>query len=137
LKEIEDSHIFLTLDKLEPESHGHNLKVRVASNKKVVDQKLSDGSRYARALVVIQDESASCVFIAINDQVDQLIPGKTYILRNAKVIMFKGWMRLEVDEWGKIDEHEMDIPPTNGKNMSTVEYELVKSEESEGGNEHD
>jgi len=139
---IEDPHFegdkrqpnFSSLDSIEPESHGYNLKVKVVSSQVVVDKTLSDGSRYARALILIADSTACCVFIAINDQVEQLTVGKTYILRNSKVVMFKGWMRLEVDEWGKIEPAEIDIPtpPKGFKNMSLVEYELVKSgEESE------
>jgi len=124
--------IFSTLDEIEPEKYGYNLKVKVTSREKVVDKNLSDGSRYARALVVINDATASCVFIANNEQIEQLVPGQCYVLRNTKVVMYKGWMRLEIDEWGKIDPIDLDIPPAPSKNMSTVEYELVKSDESEG-----
>jgi len=129
---------FKTLDKIEPEGHGYNLKVKVLTNKKVIDETLSDGSRYARAFVTIADTSESCAFIAINDQIGLLRPTQNYILRNAKVVMFKGFMRLEVDEWGKIEPYDGEITTsTKGKNMSTVEYELVKSNESESGEEGD
>jgi len=125
---------FKTLDKIEPEGHGYNLKVKVLSNKKVIDEELSDGSRYSRAFVIIADTSESCIFIAINDQVELLKPSHNYILRNAKVVMFKGYMRLEVDEWGKIEPFEDEVTiSTKNKNMSTIEYELVKSDESESG----
>jgi len=123
---------FTTLDKLESETFGLNLKVRVLNNEKCVDEPLSDGTRFARGLVLVADNKASVVFIAINDQIEQLEVGQNYILRNAKVIMFKGWMRLEVDDWGKIEQTNEEIIPNTKKNMSLIEYELVDSEDGEG-----
>jgi len=52
--------------------------------------------------------------------------GATVILRNAKIDMFKGSMRLAVDKWGRIeptDPANFDVKEDN--NLSLVEYELV------------
>lgn len=53
-------------------------------------------------------------------------PEATVILRNAKIDMFKGSMRLAVDKWGRI---EVTDPATfvvkEDNNISLVEYELV------------
>ena len=50
----------------------------------------------------------------------------TVILRNAKIDMFKGSMRLAVDKWGRV---EVTDPATfivkEYNNLSLVEYELV------------
>jgi len=134
---MEKRHPYInTLDRLEPELTGLTYKVNVISNEKVIDHMLSDGKRFARGLVVVGDSTASAVFIAINEQIELMKPGSNYILRNAKVVMYKGWMRIEVDDWGKVDPIEEEIVPNKKKSMSTVEYELVDSE-SESANENE
>jgi replication factor A1 len=58
--------------------------------------------------------------------VDLLKPGTTAILRNAKIDMFKGSMRLAVDKWGRIEVTEpATFTVKEENNMSLVEYELV------------
>lgn len=53
-------------------------------------------------------------------------PGTTVILRNAKIDMFKGSMRLAVDKWGRIEVAEAaNFTVKEDNNMSLVEYELV------------
>uniref|UniRef100_A0A2P2PUB1 Single-stranded DNA binding protein Ssb-like OB fold domain-containing protein n=1 Tax=Rhizophora mucronata TaxID=61149 RepID=A0A2P2PUB1_RHIMU len=53
-------------------------------------------------------------------------PGATVILRNAKIDMFKGSMRLAVDKWGRIEAAEpANIVVKQSNNLSLVEYELV------------
>lgn len=53
-------------------------------------------------------------------------PGSTLILRNAKIDMFKGSMRLAVDRWGRIEVTEpADFEVKEDNNLSLVEYELV------------
>lgn len=63
-----------------------------------------------------------CIFCAV----DLMKPEATVILRNAKIDMFKGSMRLAVDKWGRIEVTE---PATfvvkEDNNLSLVEYELV------------
>jgi len=39
--------------------------------------------------------------------------------------MFKGWIRVEVGEWGKIEPIDEDITAKTTKNVSKTEYELV------------
>lgn len=58
--------------------------------------------------------------------VDQVKPGTTVILRNAKIDMFKGSMRLAVDKWGRIELTEPgNFVVKEDNNLSLVEYELV------------
>ena len=54
--------------------------------------------------------------------------GVTVILRNAKIDMFKGCMRLAVDKWGRVEETEsatFAVKNEDASNLSLVEYELV------------
>lgn len=58
--------------------------------------------------------------------VDLMKPGNTIILRNAKIDMFKGSMRLAVDKWGRIEVTEpANLTVKEDNNLSLVEYELV------------
>ncbi|KAG6778128.1 hypothetical protein POTOM_017978 [Populus tomentosa] len=52
--------------------------------------------------------------------------GATVILRNAKIDMFKGSMRLAVDNWGRVEVAEpANFAVRENNNLSLVEYELV------------
>jgi hypothetical protein len=115
---------YASVKTLEPELSGFNIKAKLVSLEVVLDKKLSDGSRYARGLGLLSDSTGAIVFVAKNDQVD-LIVGQCYSVRNAKITMFKGWMRVEVDEWGKIEKINDDIQPKTSFNVSKTEYELV------------
>jgi len=114
---------YISIERLEPEMSRFNLKASLLNFKVVLDEKLSDDSRYARGIGLVADNTAAIVFIAKNEQVD--LQNGTYAFRNAKITMFKGWMRLEVDEWGKIEPIDEEINPKTSKNVSKTEYELV------------
>lgn len=58
--------------------------------------------------------------------VDLMKPENTVIIRNAKIDMFKGSMRLAVDKWGRIEVTEpAEFVVKEDNNLSLVEYELV------------
>ncbi|KAK6942385.1 hypothetical protein RJ641_027762 [Dillenia turbinata] len=53
-------------------------------------------------------------------------PGTMVILRNAKIDMFKGTMRLAVDKWGRVEvTKSTTFAIKEDNNLSLVEYELV------------
>lgn len=52
--------------------------------------------------------------------------GATITLRNAKIDMFKGSMRLAVDRWGRVEVTEpATFTVKEDNNLSLIEYELV------------
>lgn len=52
--------------------------------------------------------------------------GATVTLRNAKIDMFKGSMRLAVDKWGRVEVSEpASFSVNEDNNLSLIEYELV------------
>ena len=58
--------------------------------------------------------------------VDLVREGATVILRNAKIDMFKGSMRLAVDKWGRVEITEAaDFSVKEDSNLSLIEFELV------------
>lgn len=58
--------------------------------------------------------------------VDLMKPGASVIIRNGKIDMFKGSMRLAVDKWGRIEVTDpVTFEVKEDNNLSLVEYELV------------
>ncbi|GFQ08521.1 uncharacterized protein at4g28440 [Phtheirospermum japonicum] len=121
--------VFVKVESLKPGTNGHTLVVKVVNSNTVLQKGAAAsphlrGTRIAECL--IGDETAAILFTARNEQVDMMKPGNTVIIRNAKIDMFKGTMRLAVDKWGRIEVTE---PATfvvkEDNNLSLVEYELV------------
>ncbi|GJU73570.1 putative nucleic acid-binding, OB-fold protein [Tanacetum coccineum] len=52
--------------------------------------------------------------------------GSTVIMRNAKIDMYKGSMRLAVDRWGRVESTESaDFSANIDCNLSLIEFELI------------
>ncbi|VVB02035.1 unnamed protein product [Arabis nemorensis] len=127
--------VFVKVDQLKPGTSGHNLTVKVVDQISVPQKTgVAASSSHLRPTRIseclVGDETASILFTARNDQVELMKPGATVNLRNAKVDMFKGSMRLAVDKWGRIEVIEpADITVKEDNNLSLVEYELVNVNE--------
>uniref|UniRef100_A0A2P2IZY7 Uncharacterized protein MANES_13G142800 n=1 Tax=Rhizophora mucronata TaxID=61149 RepID=A0A2P2IZY7_RHIMU len=127
--------LFIKVEDLKPGTSGHNLIVKVVNSKAIPPPKARRGpaslsqrplrpSRINECLV--GDETGTIIFTARNEQVDIVKAGTTIILRNAKIDMFKGSMRLAVDKWGRIEVAEpANFVVKESNNLSLVEYELV------------
>ncbi|KAJ0103558.1 hypothetical protein Patl1_04733 [Pistacia atlantica] len=121
--------VFVKVDQLKPGTNGHTLIVKVLESNPV-SQKGRSASNHLRqtriAECLIGDDTGTIIFTARNDQVDMMKPGTTVILRNAKIDMFKGSMRLAVDKWGRVEVTEpAEFVVKDDNNLSLVEYELV------------
>lgn len=132
--------MFVKVDHLKPGTTGHTLTVKVLSANAVSQQKKGrsnsqllgkGGGGQARiAECLVGDETGTILFTARNEQVDLVKPDTTVILRNAKIDMFKGSMRLAVDKWGRVEVTEpAKFVVKEDNNLSLVEYELVSVEE--------
>eukprot|EP00899_Mesostigma_viride_P014980 jgi/Mesvir1/23483/Mv22331-RA.1 len=121
--------VFTTIDQLRPETQGHNLLVKVISKHLVVQRPRpgGDGSQMRIAECIVGDKTGCIIFTARNNQVDVMEEGATIVLRNAKIDMFKGSMRLAVNKWGLVQKAEQsaDFEANRENNLSSVEYELV------------
>lgn len=101
-----------------------NARANRPSSNAVLSRPPPRNTRIAECLV--GDETGCIVFTARNEQVDMMKPGTTVILRNAKIDMFKGTMRLAVDKWGRVEVTEpASFEVKEDNNLSLVEYELV------------
>jgi len=118
---------FVAIETLQPATGGYNLKVIVIDSKIVMDRPRLDGTRQKLAEALIGDESGSVLFTARNEQIEFFKKGASLIIRNAKVEMFKNFMRLQVDRWGLIQlaEKQHEFVPKADHNLSNVEYQLV------------
>lgn len=66
------------------------------------------------------------LFLLLLGAVDLMKTETTVILRNAKIDMFKGSMRLAVDKWGRMEVTEpANFVVKEDNNLSLVEHELV------------
>jgi len=120
--------VFSPIDQLKPGTSGHNIVVKVVSCNVVVEKPRHDGSKIRVAEAKVGDQTGIITLTARNGQIDAVIPGNTIIIRNAKIDMFKGFMRLVVDKWGLIKPAPPETPKfdVNLENdLSGVEYELV------------
>eukprot|EP01018_Ginkgo_biloba_P017217 Gb_12157 [translate_table: standard] len=121
--------VFTKIEQLRPGTFGHTLTVKVVSSKLVLQKGRSDGpqGRQMRlAECLVGDETGIIVFTARGDQVDLMQPGVTAILRNAKIDMFKGSMRLAVDKWGRVEVTEpANFEAKEDNNLSLIEFELI------------
>merc|ERR1711933_385053 len=118
---------FTQVHALRPGTSGHNLHVKVVSSRPVVNRSNGAGTKIRVNECVVGDNSGIVVFTAKNDQVDKMTKGKTLTLRNAKIEMYRGCVRLVVDKWGLVEEasEDLDIQPKEDNNLSEVEYELL------------
>ncbi|KAH9289811.1 hypothetical protein KI387_033928, partial [Taxus chinensis] len=120
--------VFIKADQLRPGTNGHTLTLKVVSSNIVLQKGRPDGPQVRQMRIaecLVGDETGMIVFTARNEQVDMMKPGTTVILRNAKIDMYKGSMRLAVDKWGRVEVTDAaDFQVKEDNNLSLVEYEL-------------
>eukprot|EP00271_Cylindrocystis_brebissonii_P004818 TRINITY_DN16731_c0_g2_i1.p1 TRINITY_DN16731_c0_g2~~TRINITY_DN16731_c0_g2_i1.p1 ORF type:complete len:136 (+),score=29.23 TRINITY_DN16731_c0_g2_i1:176-583(+) len=122
--------VFTKVDQLRPGTFGHTLTVKVVHSKIVMQRARADQSKVRQVTIaecIVGDETGVIVFTARDAQYDMMKAGSIVHLRNAKIDMFKGSMRLCVDKWGRVEPAEdvKDLTPNETNNLSLVEYELV------------
>ncbi|KAM0866507.1 hypothetical protein ACQ4PT_042600 [Festuca glaucescens] len=105
---------FMKVDHIYPGTNGHTLLAKVRF---VLVRRIE---------CLVRDETGCILFNAPDDYVDVLKPGNTVILRNAKIDMSKGIMRLLLDKRGRVEVTKPEIfDVKEDNNLSLVEYELV------------
>ncbi|RDX76249.1 hypothetical protein CR513_43780, partial [Mucuna pruriens] len=122
--------VFTKVDQLKPGTNGHTLVAKVLSSNTVLQKGRPSSSHNLRPTLIaeclIGDDTGTIIFTARNEQVDLMKSDNTVILRNARIDMFKGSMRLAVDKWGRIEVTEpAKFVVKEDNNLSLVEYELV------------
>ncbi|KAL6507317.1 hypothetical protein OROGR_023512 [Orobanche gracilis] len=133
MAETKRKPVFKKVEQLRPGTNGHNLVVKVVSSNMVLQKGRPDGPQVHQMKIaecLVGDETGTILFTARNEQVEMMKPDATIILRNAKIDMFKGSMRLAVDKWGRVEVTEpASFTAKEDNNLSLVEYELVNAAE--------
>jgi len=120
---------FTGIATLKPENFGFSLKVKVLQVKRKLHRELLNGDVIEINEAVVGDETGTIVFtVRGKEQINKVKEGKHLIIRNAKIEMFKSYMRLAVDIWGLIEDDPNQTIKTvkEDVNMSNEEYELVE-----------
>ncbi|KAL1222808.1 hypothetical protein V5N11_022116 [Cardamine amara subsp. amara] len=126
--------VFTKVNELRPGTNGHSLNLKVVNTKMVMQRGGRPSGPQARQMRIAEclvgDETGIIIFTARNDQVDLMKEGNIVTLRNAKIDMYRGSMRLAVDRWGRVEvaEEPTDITVKDDNNLSLIEYELVSFE---------
>lgn len=119
---------FVLVDSLRPGLANLNLVLKVVEAKEVLNKKHPDGSSTTISECVVGDASGTIILTARNRQAETCKSGTTITVRNGKIDMFKGTMRLAVDRWGSIKSaDDADFAVKMDYNLSAVQYELVAS----------
>ena len=86
-----------------------SLPRQVVRAKVVVNRPKGDGTMVRVNECLVGDDTGVIVFTAKNEQVDTMSPGKTLTIKNAKIDVYKGCMRLMVDKSGTIEDAEAGL----------------------------
>jgi len=112
---------FIKVKALNPDSSGLNLYLKVVSCEVV------EGSDGKLAEAKCADDTGAVTLRVRDGQVATCAAGESIIVRNARVRMLKGFVRVEADKWGKIEVSPEKFTWENATapDISTTEYELV------------
>jgi hypothetical protein len=113
---------FQKVGSLNPSSKGSNLVVKIISDGVVVE-----GGKGLKFFEFKCGDASGQIILSLTEAQKECVQNdKVVILRNATVKMVKGYMRLCVDKWGKLDTNtEETVEAVGEKNVSATEYELA------------
>ncbi len=87
-------------------------------------QSEEDGRRLAEAKA---GDATGVVTLRVRDaQIETCKPGALIVVQNAQVHVFLGFIRVEVDKWGKLRASDADhlFSAKESNDISSVQYEL-------------
>ncbi|PXF50083.1 hypothetical protein BWQ96_00243 [Gracilariopsis chorda] len=122
--------VYLKLNQMAPNTHGHNIVVQVVNKKTTVDKTDANGRRVRQQQVLVADDTGAMYLNAHNVICDKLTEGKVVELHDVRVKLFNNCMRLTMDKWASVNETFKAIPQKvqTDPNFSHVVYQqLCKS----------
>ncbi|RGB24349.1 hypothetical protein C1646_505158 [Rhizophagus diaphanus] len=123
---------YIPVADLKPDQHQVNLKVKVIAQ--IIIGEVDDYPTWTKikvAEILIGDSTGCIIMKAMNDQINLLQPNNTVNIHNARVEMYRGFMRIVVDQNTSAeitieDNNENSFNNINlEKNLSLVEYQYV------------
>ncbi|KAK4711088.1 hypothetical protein R3W88_005601 [Solanum pinnatisectum] len=130
---------FVKVDELKPGTEGVNLIVKVLNTDVVVEKSEEQQSlpsyhyspfritRVAESLV--GDETGTIILTTRNEQVDLMTPGSILLLYGAKIQIYRGFLRLAVENKMQIkvaEPMEFDVDDDEDCNLSLAEYDAIR-----------
>ena len=117
-----NSPVFDKIKNITPKSLFVNLVVRVVQ----VECEAEVGCSSKIAEFLVADDSGSIMLRLRDDQLLLAAPGSSLILRNARVAIYSGRLRLEVDKWGSMEATLVGpVFVDSAVNLSDVKYDLA------------
>eukprot|EP00811_Abedinium_folium_P000783 NODE_10718_length_1333_cov_16.177446.p1 GENE.NODE_10718_length_1333_cov_16.177446~~NODE_10718_length_1333_cov_16.177446.p1 ORF type:complete len:346 (+),score=125.93 NODE_10718_length_1333_cov_16.177446:172-1209(+) len=122
------------LGTMDPSTEGINVLVKVLSEPQELEVSLDDiwddnARRWCHGRhceVLVGDETSRILLLLDVSQAAGLHVGKVFCVRNAAVRMVKGFMRLSIDKWGKLDlDSGGVIDEVHNYDLSKIEFELT------------
>mmetsp|Transcript_44630 Transcript_44630/g.92978 ORF Transcript_44630/g.92978 Transcript_44630/m.92978 type:complete len:366 (-) Transcript_44630:261-1358(-) len=110
---------FRKVSSIEPEQRGVNFYGKVLKAPESVGEDAST--------VEVGDETAKVTLRVRGDRSSACEVGKVMRVQNAKVIMVKGFIQVQIDKWAALKPAEEEIGEVGKKDISAVEYELTSS----------
>eukprot|EP00921_Rhytidocystis_pertsovi_P001550 GHVQ01002642.1.p1 GENE.GHVQ01002642.1~~GHVQ01002642.1.p1 ORF type:complete len:503 (+),score=89.50 GHVQ01002642.1:130-1638(+) len=136
---------FVKIADLEPTTAGVSIRGKVLKKLEIEDEGARSGGRDGGrkfgkyGALVVGDDSAIIGLRVSADHLElceSLAPGMPVVVRNSKIDMSDGHMKLLVDRWGKIsttideeDLHEFSFTINESVDISRAEYELVVTDD--------
>jgi hypothetical protein len=112
------------IGRLKPDATGFTIIAKVLDECKEVETK--GGTKIMECPV--GDATGKITVSLKPEQASAFAKDKVVVFRNAKILMVKGYMRLMVDKWGKVEAGDEDdkVETVGDKDVSSTEFELVK-----------
>jgi len=132
--------IFNKIKDIQPGKSGYNLYLKVVSKTILIDIKRLDSTRVAISDFVIGDETGVIKMRLRNDEyIDMIKEGMTIVIRNCKIPVVNGHMRMIVDAFGKIEiSKDLVIAEVNKeKDLSSLVLDNFSSRTSQKGRNYD
>ncbi|RIA94499.1 hypothetical protein C1645_817993 [Glomus cerebriforme] len=123
---------YIPVVELKPDQHQVNLKVKVIAQ--IIIGEVDDYSTWSKikvAEILIGDSTGCIIMKAMNDQINLLKANTIVSIHNARVEMYRGFMRIVVDqntsaEIIPIEDSNENINNVNlERNLSLIEYQYV------------
>eukprot|EP01015_Nassula_variabilis_P021593 TRINITY_DN3868_c0_g2_i1.p2 TRINITY_DN3868_c0_g2~~TRINITY_DN3868_c0_g2_i1.p2 ORF type:complete len:161 (+),score=52.39 TRINITY_DN3868_c0_g2_i1:105-587(+) len=117
---------FIKVNEIKPDKTGYNVYLKVIDVTSDTNVKRFDNSNLLIRDAVCGDETGIVNIRLKAENADRLQKGKVIAIRNGRVEVIQGRIRLEVDRWGKVtQEDNVEIKSTGTKNISDTVYEKV------------
>ncbi|MCD6408973.1 MAG: single-stranded DNA-binding protein [Candidatus Verstraetearchaeota archaeon] len=97
------------IEELNPASRSVDVTARVLEINQVREVFGRDGRHHRVAEALIGDETGTILLTLWDDNIDRITPGKTIVVRNGYITLFRGHMRLNVGRHGIIEDSESEV----------------------------